>query len=139
MIFVHVSAILCTAFLVVYSDEQGLKWMLGKKETLPAKQMRWLHILVSGGLVVTILSGAIMASASLEYYLSNPVFLVKMAFVGVLVVNAFFIGALLPIASTRAFSSLSSREKVPLLLSGALSGMCWVGAIACGLSLSGWW
>lgn len=64
-----------------------------------------------------------------DYLLTVPVFYVKMGFVATLIVNAFFIGRMMHIASTQPFASLSRNKQVPLLISGVVSVVCWIGAI----------
>ncbi len=139
MILIHVLAIVVTGLLVLFADEQGLMWMLGRKATLSAKLLTILHRSVSIGLACIILTGAIMVSRDPAYYFANPVFLIKMSFVLVLVVNAFFVGTLSKVATTHAFSDLSPRARTPLLVSAALSVTGWAGALLLGLKLSGWW
>ena len=136
MILFHVAAIIVTVLCVLYSDEQGLRWMLGKKEVLNAKKIAVLHVLVSIGLALIILTGGLKAMTALAYYLSNPLFIAKMGFVLVLVVNGFFIGTLSTLATTRSFASLSTKERLPLLASGAASVLGWGGAILLGLLLA---
>ncbi len=137
MIILHILAISVTGLTVLYSDEQGLMWMLGKKELLDAKRIELLHTIVSIGLALVILTGGLMALRGLTYYLQNPVFLIKMGFVFVLIVNGLFIGKIASLATTRSFASLTSRERLPLLVSGAASVMGWAGALLAGLLLSG--
>ncbi len=139
MLLTHIIAIGVTVLFVLYADKQGLMWVLGKKEVLTKAKITFLHRLVSLGLVVIVLSGATMAYGGFEYYISNPVFLIKMGFVLVLIINAFFIGTLSRIATERSYKSLSTRERIPLLFSGAMSCIGWLGAILLGLKLSGWW
>ena len=137
MTFLHVVAIFVTGLCVLYSDEQGLMWMLGKKETLNAKRIEVLHAVVSIGLALVILTGGLKALTALSYYLSNPLFIVKMGFVLVLIVNGFFIGKLSALATTRTFASLSPKERLPLLVSGAASVLGWGGALILGFLLAG--
>ncbi|MBP7741284.1 MAG: hypothetical protein KA104_01160 [Candidatus Pacebacteria bacterium] len=137
MIILHILAISVTGLTVLYSDEQGLMWMLGKKELLDAKRIELLHTIVSIGLALVILTGGLMALRGLTYYLQNPVFLIKMGFVFVLIVNGLFIGKIASLATTRSFASLTSRERLPLLVSGAASVMGWAGALLAGLLLGG--
>ncbi len=137
MTFLHVAAIFVTGLCVLYSDEQGLMWMLGKKETLNAKRIAVLHAVVSIGLALVILTGGLKALTALSYYLSNPLFMVKMGFVLVLIVNGFFIGKLSTLATTRSFVSLSTKERLPLLVSGTASVLGWGGALLLGFLLAG--
>lgn len=137
MILIHIFAICITGLVVLYSDEQGLRWMLGKVEVLNARRIAFLHGVVSIGLPLVILTGGLMAVPALDYYLRNPIFLMKMGFVGVLIVNGFFIGKLSVLATTRTFVSLTPAERLPLYISGAASMLGWIGAITGGLLLGG--
>lgn len=137
MILLHIIAILVTGLAVLYSDEQGIMWMLGKKDLLETKRVEILHVIVSVGLSLVILTGGLMTLRGLEYYIQNPIFLIKMGFVFVLIVNGLFIGKLASLATTRTFASLTSRERLPLLVSGAASVMGWAGALLAGLLLGG--
>ena len=137
MILIHIFAICITGLVVLYSDEQGLRWMLGKVEVLNARRIAFLHGVVSIGLPLVILTGGLMAVPALDYYLQNPVFIVKMGFVGVLIVNGLYIGKVASLASTRSFASLTSHERFPLFISGTFSVLGWAGAILGGLLLGG--
>ncbi len=82
-----------------------------------------------------VVTGFTMFSRDSEYLLSNPLFLVKMVFVTALVVNSFLIGSHIKVASEKPFAALSSGEKTKLIVSGIVSGVCWVGAMLIGFSL----
>jgi hypothetical protein len=58
-----------------------------------------------------------------------PQFAMKMGFVLVIVLNSFIIGQLIKIPTTKTFASLTTKEKIPLYLSGLLSFASWGGAI----------
>ena len=135
MTLFHVGAIVLTVLFVLYADEQGVQWLLGKKKTLDKRRIEILHAIVGVGISLVILTGGLIAIPRLEYLLTNTTFLIKMCFVGVLVINAFFIGTLARTASEKSFRELPQKERIPVLLSGALSGMGWVGALVCGILL----
>lgn len=137
MIILHILSIFVTGLCVLYSDEQGLLWMLGKKETLEPARIGLLHDVVSVGLAIIILTGGLLVMPSLSYYLHDPVFLVKMGFVGALIVNGFFIGRIALLSTTHSFASLTTRERLPLFISGAVSVMSWGGALLAGFLLGG--
>lgn len=136
MTIFHVGAIVLTVLFVLYADEQGIQWMLGKKKTLDKRRIEILHAIVGVGISLIILAGGLIAIPRLDYLLTNTTFLIKMGFVGVLIINAFFIDTLSRIASEKPFRELTQKERVPVLLSGALSVAGWVGAIMCGILLS---
>lgn len=71
-----------------------------------------------------------------EYLLSHPPFLLKMGFVATLIVNGLFIGKLMHKAMEKSFAELLLKEKAPLFLSGAVSSLCWLGAIITAMMLN---
>ena len=124
---VHISTFIINIALVVISDLHALLWVMGKVSVLPAARMRWLHRIVGLGLLISILSGAYLAAGTIEYLLTVPAFYVKLGLVAALVVNAFVVGAHLPLATTTAFRNLTAAEKRPLFISGVVSTAGWVG------------
>lgn len=133
----HVAFVIATALIVLYSDEQGLLWLLGKKQTLSKRVVHTLHVLVSIGLGGILLTGGLMFIDRAEYLLAQPLFMAKMAFVAALAVNAFFIGSLSATAAEKSFAQLTTSERYRVLISGAVSIIGWVGAVICGLLLGG--
>ena len=65
-----------------------------------------------------------------HFLLTRPQFYVKMAFVVTLLANSFVIGKLKDTSTTRPCASLSTREKIPLFISGAVSTVSWLMATA---------
>jgi cytochrome b involved in lipid metabolism len=76
-----------------------------------------------------IISGGIMVSSNLSGFLANTNFLVKMVFVLGLVINSFAIGKLMKLAINNSYASLQKSDKTKLLISGAISVICWLGAL----------
>jgi hypothetical protein len=136
MIAVHVTLITLTMLVVLYSDHEAFAWMRGKRLTLDATKVARLHRLVSIGLAGIILTGGYMYSQAADYYLGESTFLTKMTAVAALIINSYFIGKLGGIATTHTFASLSNKQRLPLLISGAVSTLGWLTAITCGLLLS---
>ncbi len=132
----HLTAVALTLGAVLYSDHQGFRWFVGRVETLPQKRVALLHTLVSVGIALILLTGGTMFLDRSTYLLSQPIFLIKMCFVGALVVNAFFIGSISRLASEKAFAELTPSERTKALVSGGVSLIGWAGAIACGVTLS---
>src|SRR4051812_11977092 len=114
LIVIHVSIVLATLAVVFYADEQGLSWILGKQEVLPARKIQILHTLVGVGLASIIATGGLLFLRSPGYYLGNATFLIKMCLVAALVINGFVITFLNKIATTRSWKSLTLLERVPL-------------------------
>lgn len=135
MVLIHILILLFTGLTIMLADKQAFAWMRGSTPLLDAKKVAASHRNVSIGLGFMIVTGITMFLGESEEFLENPAFFVKMAFVLVLVVNGFVIGKISSIATTREYASLTKSEKLPLFISGAVSTIGWLGAIAMGLSL----
>lgn len=133
---IHIVAVFATLVLVITSDMHGLLWVLGKIKTLPKKRMGFFHRAVWVGLVCTIAAGFSMFISYPEYLLSLPAFRLKVFFILMLVTNAFFIGKHLTVATEKTFASLTTKERMVLLISGAISIFGWIGAYTCAQFLS---
>lgn len=131
----HISAFFVNITFVVIADALALSWVLGKKEVLSIQVMRTLHRIVSVGLCVSVVTGAIMFWDVRDYLLTLPAFYTKMLFVLALVVNSFVIGKHMHIAVERPFKTLEPEEKRPLFISGAVSTIAWVGTFIAAKSL----
>lgn len=129
---IHLTTLALSAIVILYSDHMGFAYFRGTRTTLPLSFVTWSHRLVWAGLIGMILSGFFLVLPAWEYYLAEPVFFVKMGFVLTLIVNAFFIGKLSVLTTERAFAELPPELRKTLLVSGALSGIGWVGAAIIG-------
>ncbi len=123
--------------VMLFADKQAISWMTGRQSLLDAKTLHYTHVAMWIGLGGMIVTGVILASSYIEALLQQPYFIYKMAFVAVLFINGLVIGYLSPIASAKTFASLSVREKIPLLLSGAASLGGWIGAFVMAQQLFG--
>jgi len=106
----------------------GFEWIIGKRETLDEQTVRKLHRSTWIGLSGMIATGFLMFWPMREYLLGRPQFYTKMFFVLALIGNGFVIGRLQKVALTRPFTELTTREKAPLMISGAVSTLGWLGA-----------
>jgi uncharacterized membrane protein len=129
MVLIHVAALLVTLYFIFRADTLAFSWMRGERQTLDLKDVRKLHWIVSIGLAVLIVTGGLMFLGRSTRLLNNPAFIAKMVFVVFLVINSVVIHFLMNIAETRTYKSLSNKEKYPLLISGAVSTIGWLGAI----------
>lgn len=136
MTAIHLLLVIITILAVLYSDEQGLLWLMGKRELLDAKRVELLHIIVSIGLAGVLLTGGLLFIDRAFVLLTEPAFLVKMVFVLALVINGFFIGVISEVATHTPFKMLSKKRRAQMLLSGFISGAGWTGAAICGLLLT---
>jgi len=126
---IHLFAVFTTIGLVIVADLHGLAWILGKIETSPKQRMMRLHQLVWVGLITIGFSGLMMFLLFYhEYLVSVTAFWIKMGFVLALFINAAVIGRLAKTSYTNKFSELSSKERLPLLISGCISAVAWIGA-----------
>jgi hypothetical protein len=132
---VHLLILAFIAWTVVHADHMGFNWIRGKTKVLDGNKVGKLHRNTWIGLAGMILTGFIMFWPLREYLLTRPQFYVKMAFVLALIINGFVIGRLQKVALTKAFKDLTVYEKLPLIISGAVSTLCWLGAAAGGYYL----
>lgn len=121
------------ALVILYSDHQGYLYFRGKKETLSLRFITWSHRIVWAGLLAMIGTGLILFSQSAEYFLVEPIFLLKMGFVATLVINGFLIGSLSAVAATTPYNALDKATQRKLFISGILSSIGWIGAATIGL------
>lgn len=128
MLTLHLLSVLFSGCVVFLADKQGLAWMRGKSPTLDPKRLRVYHYLTWTGLGLLIVTGFFLFYPMAGYLLHNPLFIIKMLFVGVLIANGALIHSLQKVATERTFASLSFEERLPLFTSGAVSGFSWVSA-----------
>ena len=125
---IHLASLAVAAVGILIADHAGFSWIRGKVQTLSSQTLHRLHNTVSYALVGLILSGLYLFWPEREYLLHQPVFLLKLAFIAVLVINSLAIDRLMLVATKVPFSALSGKGTVALLISGAISTTCWVGA-----------
>jgi len=133
LVTIHLIALCTTAIFIIIADHDGLEYIRGKKETLSLIRVKRLHYTVMAGLSIMIVTGAWMAMDIWEPLIEYPPFLIKMLMVAALVANSFVIGNLMHIATQKPFRDLSKAERTKLLVTGAISGICWLGAATIGL------
>jgi hypothetical protein len=128
LLYLHLGTLAITAVFILLADHQAFEWVLGHKEKLNKKTIMILHYGTLVGLILMIGSGVAMAFPLKEYLVTVSAFWVKMFFVALLVVNSFFIGKLMHTAINHSYKSLALSEKIPLFISGGISGISWLGA-----------
>lgn len=126
----HLLTLALVALTILQADHSGYGWMKGKEAVLDAGKVRKLHERTWIGLMLMIATGFMLFWPRREFLLSRPEFYIKMTFVLALIVNGFVIGNFQKIATEKSYSTLSAREKFPLLISGAVSTISWIGAAA---------
>ncbi len=132
---VHIASIFFAGAVLLFADHDAFDWVLGKKQTLSHARMVLLHYLMWAALLSLIISGTLLFLPQASYLLHTPLFVIKLLFVAILVLNAILIGNLMHVAPKRPFSSLSLEEKLELYASGAISSFGWVSTVAIGLYL----
>jgi uncharacterized membrane protein len=124
----HLLILAFSAWNIARADHLGLAWIRGEKLTLTEQDISRYHTRVWIGLAGMIVTGFLMFWPVREYLLGRQQFLLKMFFVIALVANGFAIGNVQNVATRRKFMELTLREKAPLLVSGAVSTIGWLGA-----------
>ncbi|MDB5225189.1 MAG: hypothetical protein JWL87_141 [Candidatus Adlerbacteria bacterium] len=135
ILYIHIAGLALAALGMLYADSQALAWLRGKKDVLLHQHILRAHHVVSVALSLIILTGLILFWPMRDYLLGQPLFWMKMAFVGALVINAFVIEKLMHLPTRGSFASLTKKQKIPLMLSGAVSAASWVGAAILALVL----
>jgi len=136
MTTIHLIIVIGTGLLVLFADEQAAAWVLGREQTIPAGRIRFLHHSVATGLALLLLTGGYLYWRAVPAYLTLTPFIVKMVAVGALILNTWAIDSFGSIATTRTFASLTHKERLPLMISGAISFIGWVTAITCGIIIA---
>lgn len=124
----HLLTLTFVIWNVFHADHLGFAWVRGKVATLNGAEVRKYHIRVWIGLIGMIITGFLMFLPMREYLLTRPQFYTKMAFVLMLLMNGFVIGKFQTIATSKPYSELTDKEKLPLFISGAVSTLGWLGA-----------
>jgi len=135
MLPIHLSILAVTAYFIFRADYAAFQWVRGIVASLDMKRMVRYHLAVALGLLGMIVTGSLMVSAGasrfgIEVFTSNPAFLIKMSFVSLLVINAFVISFLMRGVRGIAFNALTTKQKIPLMISGAVSTIAWLGALS---------
>jgi NhaP-type Na+/H+ or K+/H+ antiporter len=127
-LLIHLGSLAIAGCGVLVADKVGFAWMSGKTKKLAPRTLHILHEVVSYALVGLIASGLYLFWPMREYLLHQNLFLLKLGFVAALVINSIVIDRLMIVAAKVPFASVSTKGKIVLFLSGALSFICWVGA-----------
>lgn len=131
----HLLVLAFVAWTVFQADHMGFDWIRGKANTLDEKKVATLHRntwLGIGGMIAT---GFLLFWPMREFLLARPQFIIKMAFVLALIINGMVIGRLQAVALAKSYKELSFKEKLPLIISGGVSTVSWLGAALMALFL----
>ena len=135
LVFLHISFLCLAALGILIADHSAFAWMRGKTETIGKTALLMAHWMVTIALLGLVYTGLLLFWPERDYLLTQPLFLVKLGFVAALLINSKAIEWLMHVAAVRPFNSLSSGQKMPLFLSGAVSTLSWIGAGLMGLFL----
>ena len=131
MLTIHIVAFVLNVALVVVADGLGALWVLGRLERLNADVLNNIHKFLWAGLLLSVITGALMAYESIEYLLTVPAFQIKLVFVTALVINSFVIHKHIQVPVVSSFSEVDSRTKKSLLVSGVVSTVSWISVVIC--------
>lgn len=124
----HLLVLAYTAWYILHADHMAFNWIRGKVQTLDPKKIAIYHKHTWIGLVGMIATGFMLFWPLREFLLTRPQFYIKMAFVLALVINGVVIGKLQTTAIRKPYKELTAQERIPLLISGAVSTFSWIGA-----------
>ncbi len=131
----HIFFLFVAAVGILIADHSAFNWMRGKSEVISKRSLFMAHWIVTTALLGLVYTGLLLFWPQRDYLLTQPLFLVKMSFVAALLINAMVIEWLMHVAAVRPFNTLSTGQKMPLLISGAVSTLSWLGAGTMGLLL----
>lgn len=137
MLAVHLTILACTALVILYTDHLGFRYFRGREQVLSAASVYRLHYAVWVGLLGMLATGAYMAWPALPILLTLPLFQLKMGFVAALFINALCIGFFIKTATVTPYDALTWQQKAPLLISGAVSTVSWIGAVTAAILFFG--
>ena len=131
MIVVHILAVVSTVMIILSAEHYAFNWIRGKVFILDEKKLNQYHKYTSAGFVAILATGGFMFMSDYKYLLTSNAFLLKIAFVGTLLINSVSIGYFMQTTTKSKFTDLSPKEKIPLFIAGGISTVCWVGAVTC--------
>lgn len=134
---VHVALVFVAFGVIFFADHEVFGWVRGTKPTLSPSRMRYIHHATWATLLSLIATGTLLLLPQASDLLSQPLFIMKLLFVAILIVNAILIGRLVPLTLTRTFASLTWEERLPLFTSGAVSVFSWVSIVIIALAVFG--
>ena len=129
MLTVHLIAVALALLMVLLADKEALAYMRGKSLTITKARAKLYHVITWIILLTLIGSGLWLLLPRWQYEITNPLFIVKMLFVGILLTNAFLIGRLMEVAFVKPWATLTEDEKLPLVMSGMISGFSWLATV----------
>ena len=108
----------------------GFSWIRGKTQKLDEKKVKKIHRNTWIGLLLMIATGSVLFWQEHEYLLGRVQFFVKMAFVITLIINGLVLGKIQQVAINYEWENLTFKQRIPLIISGGVSTLAWLGAFA---------
>lgn len=133
----HVGILIVAAVVILFADHEAFGYLSGRTPLLDRRRTMVLHHVVWVLLAGMIATGLSMAVPVWDYLWPEPLFRLKLAFVGVLILNSLVINALMSHAFETPFRELSRARQLLLFASGAASTIGWLGAAGVGLYVFG--
>ena len=134
VVFLHLVPLLLAGGAALSADRATLRAARDSAEerTRQLRELARAHGLVLGGLALSFVSGVLLFLADVDEYLGSPIFWVKLAFVGLLLVNGFMM--------TRTERSLASGGEEATLWArlrtiSLLSQFLWISTTLVGVVL----
>jgi uncharacterized membrane protein len=134
VVFLHLVPLLLAGGAALSADRATLRAARdgAEERTRQLRELARAHGLVLGGLALSFVSGVLLFLADVDEYLGSPIFWVKLAFVGLLLVNGFMM--------TRTERSLASGGDeatlwVRLRTISLLSQFLWISTTLVGVVL----
>ena len=134
VVFLHLVPLLVAGGAALSADRATLRAARGSVDdrTRQLRDLSRIHALVLGGLALSFVSGVLLFLADVDEFLGSPIFWVKLAFVGLLLVNGFMM--------TRTEKSLGSGGDETTLWArlrtiSVLSQLLWIATTLVGVVL----
>jgi len=137
-LYVHLGFLALAVVGMLLADRLALSWMRGKREVLEEDELERAHWIVTIALSGLVYSGLYLFWPLRDYLLNQPVFWLKMVFILALLINSFFIEALMPHTTRSSHADLEPAQRQKLMLSGAVSFISWVGTVSAAIYIFGW-
>jgi hypothetical protein len=138
LLYLHLTFLALAVVGIIIADRAAFSWMRGKTEVVGKKSLFTAHWIVTTGLLGLVYTGLFLFWPMREFLLTQPLFLFKLAIIATMLVNGMVIDWLMHVAAVRSYASLTSNQKAPLLISGAVSGLGWLGIVTAAWFQFGW-
>ncbi len=108
IVLLHICFLFLAAIGILIADHAAFNWVRGKAAVIGKKELFTAHWIVTAALAGLVYTGLFLFWPERAYLLSQPKFLLKMAFVAALLINSMVIEWLMHVAAYRPLTSLTS-------------------------------